>query len=91
MGGMILLQGCVSDNIPEQSGKKETRVEVEMKKQFIQAAERKETEKIKRLIEEGIEINTKDSDGRTAIMIATYNNASDLPICGFYIKIKKEH
>ncbi|MCO0601332.1 ankyrin repeat domain-containing protein [Peribacillus butanolivorans] len=43
-----------------------------MNEQLIQAAERKET--IKRLIEEGVDINTKDSEGRTATMIATYNN-----------------
>ncbi|KQU20691.1 hypothetical protein ASG65_05150 [Bacillus sp. Leaf13] len=42
--------------------------------QLIQAAERKETETISRLIEEGADINTQDSEGRTATMIATYNN-----------------
>ncbi|MEH7346966.1 ankyrin repeat domain-containing protein [Bacillus sp. JJ1532] len=45
-----------------------------MNEQLIQAAERKETETIKRLIDEGVDINTKDSEGRTATMIATYNN-----------------
>ncbi|MET3321862.1 UNVERIFIED_ORG: ankyrin repeat protein [Peribacillus simplex] len=45
-----------------------------MNEQLIQAAERKETETISRLIEEGADINTQDSEGRTATIIATYNN-----------------
>ncbi|WP_438823179.1 ankyrin repeat domain-containing protein [Peribacillus butanolivorans] len=71
--GIILLQGCVSDNDADpNTQEKEKRVEIDMNEQLIQAAERKET--IKRLIEEGVDINTKDSEGRTATMIATYNN-----------------
>ncbi|MFD4820450.1 ankyrin repeat domain-containing protein [Peribacillus butanolivorans] len=73
--GIILLQGCVSDNDADpNTQEKEKRVEIDMNEQLIQAAERKETETIKRLIEEGVDINTKDSEGRTATMIATYNN-----------------
>ncbi|MGG0287716.1 ankyrin repeat domain-containing protein [Peribacillus butanolivorans] len=73
--GIILLQGCVSDNDADpNTQEKEIRVEIDMNEQLIQAAERKETETIKRLIEEGVDINTKDSEGRTATMIATYNN-----------------
>ncbi|CAH0149062.1 hypothetical protein SRABI96_00665 [Peribacillus sp. Bi96] len=45
-----------------------------MNEQLIQAVERKETETISRLIEQGVDINTQDSNGRTATMIATYNN-----------------
>jgi uncharacterized protein len=75
IGGIILLQGCVSDNDAEpNTQEKEIRVEIDMNEQLIQAAERKETETLKRLIEEGVDINTKDSEGRTATMIATYNN-----------------
>lgn len=75
IGGTILLQGCISDNDAEpNTQEKEIRVEIDMNEQLIQAAERKETETIKRLIEEGVDINTKDSEGRTATMIATYNN-----------------
>ncbi|MFJ7685705.1 ankyrin repeat domain-containing protein [Peribacillus butanolivorans] len=73
--GIILLQGCFSDNDADpNTQEKEIRVEIDMNEQLIQAAERKETETIKRLIEEGVDINTKDSEGRTATMIATYNN-----------------
>ncbi|MFF2286622.1 ankyrin repeat domain-containing protein [Peribacillus butanolivorans] len=73
--GIILLQGCVSDNDADpNTQEKEIRVERDINEQLIQAAERKETETIKRLIEEGVDINTKDLEGRTATMIATYNN-----------------
>ncbi|MDM5227398.1 ankyrin repeat domain-containing protein [Cytobacillus sp. NJ13] len=75
IGGVILLQGCVSDNNADtKSQKKEVREFMDMNEQLLQAAERKETETIKRLIEEGVDINKKDSDGRTAAMIAAYNN-----------------
>ncbi|WP_186321356.1 ankyrin repeat domain-containing protein [Bacillus sp. FJAT-22090] len=73
IGVIILLQGCVSNNDsePNRQGKEG---EVKMNEQLIQAAKHKETERIKTLIEEGVDINTKDSEGRTAVMIATYNN-----------------
>ncbi|MET3321842.1 UNVERIFIED_ORG: ankyrin repeat protein [Peribacillus simplex] len=73
--GIILLRGCVSENDADpNTQEKEIRVEIDVNEQLIQAAERKETETIKRLIEEGVDIDTKDSEGRTATMIATYNN-----------------
>ncbi|WP_082341084.1 ankyrin repeat domain-containing protein [Sporosarcina globispora] len=75
IGGVILLQGCASDNNADtNTQEKGVGVEMDMNEQLLQAAERKETETIERLIEEGADINKKDSDGRTAIMIATYNN-----------------
>ncbi|MBT2648740.1 ankyrin repeat domain-containing protein [Bacillus sp. ISL-34] len=45
-----------------------------MNEQLIQAIERKETERIRSLIEQGADMNAQDSEGRTATMIATYNN-----------------
>lgn len=70
---IILLQGCVSinDAQPNRQGKEGG---IAMDEQLIQAAKQKEREIIRRLIEEGVDINTKDSEGRTAAMIATYNN-----------------
>ncbi|MBK5501185.1 ankyrin repeat domain-containing protein [Peribacillus sp. TH14] len=72
IGCILLLQGCVSDDKEdlEIQGKEREGVN----EQLIQAAERKETETISRLIEVGADINTQDSEGRTATMIATYNN-----------------
>jgi uncharacterized protein len=75
IGCIFILQGCVSDddgNTNKQE--KETKVEIDVKEHLIQAAERNETDTIRRLIEEGVDINTQDSEGRTATMIATYNN-----------------
>jgi ankyrin repeat protein len=75
IGGVILLQGCVSDNNADtKTQEKEVREDMDMSEPLLQAAERRETETIKRLIEEGADLNKKDSDGRTATMIATYNN-----------------
>ncbi|WP_430538244.1 ankyrin repeat domain-containing protein [Cytobacillus oceanisediminis] len=75
IGGVILLQGCVSDNNADtKTQEKEVREDMDMSESLLQAAERRETETIKRLIEEGADINKKDSDGRTAAMIAAYNN-----------------
>ncbi|WP_394138951.1 ankyrin repeat domain-containing protein [Cytobacillus oceanisediminis] len=75
IGGVILLQGCVLDNNAEtKTQEKEVREEMDMNEPLLQAVERKETETIKRLIEKGVDLNKKDSDGRTATMIATYNN-----------------
>ncbi|WHY03591.1 ankyrin repeat domain-containing protein [Neobacillus sp. DY30] len=45
-----------------------------MEEQLIQAVKAKEADTVRRLIEEGVDINTQDSEGRTATMIATYNN-----------------
>lgn len=83
IGCIILLQGCVSDN-DKKPNTQEKEVEIDMNEQLIQAAERKETEIIKKLIEDGVDINTKDSEGRTATMIATYNN--DVETAKFLIR-----
>ncbi|AXN37259.1 hypothetical protein CN689_18400 [Peribacillus butanolivorans] len=72
IGSILLLQGCVSDD--KEDLKIQGKEGEGVNEQLIQAAERKETETISRLIEEGADINTQDSEGRTATMIATYNN-----------------
>ncbi|MFD6211566.1 MULTISPECIES: ankyrin repeat domain-containing protein [unclassified Peribacillus] len=72
-GCLFILQGCVLDNERELKIQ-EKEAGKGMNEQLIQAVERKETETISRLIEQGVDINTQDSNGRTATMIATYNN-----------------
>lgn len=70
---ILLLQGCISNDdgySNEQGG-------VEMSNSLLLAAERMETEVIVKLIADGADINLQDSQGRTAAMIATYNN--DIP------------
>ncbi|ASS96814.1 ankyrin repeat domain-containing protein [Peribacillus simplex] len=73
IGCLIILQGCVLDNEVELN-KQEKETGKGMNEQLIQAVERKETERIRSLIEQGSDINTQDPQGRTATMIATYNN-----------------
>lgn len=72
IGCILLLQGCVS-NDKRVPGKQEKEAEI-VNEQLIQAAERKETDTIRRLIKEDVNINVQNSKGQTATMIATYNN-----------------
>ncbi|UVI30196.1 ankyrin repeat domain-containing protein [Paenibacillus spongiae] len=69
LGCIFVLQGCVSNDRKEPE-----RQEVPMDKQLIQASERGEIETIAKLIQEGANVNAQDAKGRTATMIATYNN-----------------
>ncbi|WOV83604.1 ankyrin repeat domain-containing protein [Sporosarcina jeotgali] len=45
-----------------------------MTTELVDAANQQDTKKVKELIEQNAELNTQDSEGRTALMIATYNN-----------------
>ncbi|MBO0999769.1 ankyrin repeat domain-containing protein [Bacillus sp. SD075] len=72
-GCLVILQGCVLDDEVELT-KQEKETGKGMNEILIQAVERKETERIRSLIEQGADIDTQDSEGRTATMIATYNN-----------------
>ncbi|MGE7903317.1 ankyrin repeat domain-containing protein [Peribacillus sp. NPDC094092] len=75
IGCFFILQGCVSDYDGDPNKQeKEIKGEIDVNEQLIQAAEHKETDTIRRLIKEGVDINSRDSQGRTATMIATYNN-----------------
>ncbi|MFJ7754037.1 ankyrin repeat domain-containing protein [Peribacillus muralis] len=72
VGCLFLLQACAPDS------KKQLRKigdeEIEMNEQLFQAAKKEDTETISKLIEGGADINSQDSKGRTALMIATYHN-----------------
>lgn len=63
----------VNETIEKQENERKIDIEA-LNKQLIKAAENRDTESIKNLIKDGAEINTKDSEGRTPTMIATYNN-----------------
>ncbi|OXM15693.1 ankyrin repeat domain-containing protein [Paenibacillus herberti] len=68
----LFLQGCSSENrISSQNEGGETAT---MDQQLLQAAERKDAATLEKLIKDGANINAQDSKGRTAAMIATYNN-----------------
>ena len=72
IGLILLLQGCALDENADQD-KMEKGGDV-VNEQLLQAVERGETDIIRKLIKEGANINVQDSKGRTATMIATYNN-----------------
>lgn len=75
IGCIFILQGCVSENAGDPNKQQnERKGEIEVNQQLFQAAEHKETDTIRRLIAEGIDINSQDSQGRTAMIIATYNH-----------------
>lgn len=76
IGCILLLQGCIS-NISGELKKQEKEkgiVSEGLNKQLLQAAEHREADTISKLIKKGANINAQDSKGRTATMIATYNN-----------------
>lgn len=75
-GMFFLLQRCFITSLEDINNlEKERNV---MSKNTIvhlfQATNQGDVDTMKQLIKEGININTQDSEGRTAIMIATYNN-----------------
>lgn len=75
-GLVLTLQGCVS-NIGERSFIQDRGSEIvgeEMEKELFQAADRGEIDKIRSILKDGVNINVQDANGRTSIMIATYNN-----------------
>ncbi|WP_432352884.1 ankyrin repeat domain-containing protein [Sporosarcina sp. A2] len=41
---------------------------------LLDAADQRDTEKVKELIEQNADLNAQDNEGRTALMIATYNH-----------------
>lgn len=64
------LQGC-SNSQDEKSGG-------EMMDTLFQAVEQNNNKGVQQLIEEGVDVNAQDGEGRTALMIATYGNHVDV-------------
>lgn len=70
LGLSLLLQACVSNDHAVQ--KEEV---VGISDQLLQAVEQEDLDTVKKLItEENIDLNIQDAEGRTPLMIATYNN-----------------
>ncbi|GIN87159.1 hypothetical protein J6TS2_35450 [Heyndrickxia sporothermodurans] len=96
---VVFLTGCQArpnsfHGLPETDSLKEKKVEL-MNQQFIQMAEKGDIEKVLELLEEGVDINSKDKLGRTAVMAATYNNqvkmVQSLIQAGADINIRDHH
>ncbi|MEH7342925.1 ankyrin repeat domain-containing protein [Bacillus sp. JJ1532] len=86
IGCILLLQGCISNNSgePKKQEKEKEIMSEGLNKELLQAAEQGKADAISRLIKEGANINAQDSKGRTATMIATYNN--DVETAKVFIK-----
>ena len=76
-GAVLLLQGCNSHKSEPITQETESVIMEEMNEPLLHAAESGDTQTINNLINEGVNINVQDSTGRTAVMIATYNNDVD--------------
>lgn len=72
IGSILLLQGCMADDksLPSKNKKEENT----LNEQLLKAVELGETDTVSKLIKDGANSNAKDSENRTATMIATYNN-----------------
>ena len=71
----FLLQGCAPNDTEaikiNKTGNEE--VATDLASQLFQAVEKRNIESLKRVINEKVDINAQDSNNRTALMIATYN------------------
>lgn len=75
IGIMLFLQGCGFVNDPiEEASEQEKEVKGDLNKALMEAVEASDIEHVKELLQEEVDMNTTDSEGRTAAMIATYNN-----------------
>lgn len=72
LGCILFLQACVPTDEGKNNNMKEGKGK--MQEQLFLKTENKESEAVSKLIKEDIDINAKDQQGRTALMIATYNN-----------------
>ncbi|MFD0673053.1 ankyrin repeat domain-containing protein [Cohnella sp. GCM10027633] len=68
---MLLGAGCSSPLRDQASIEKDVKL---MDRQLISAAERGDNDRLRQLLQEGADMNARDSRGRTAIMAATHGN-----------------
>ncbi|MBO1003904.1 ankyrin repeat domain-containing protein [Pseudogracilibacillus auburnensis] len=69
---ILFFPGCALDN--HDTKMEQAKGEIDMNEQLLEAVEHGDTDIISSLMKEGVDINTQDSEGRTAAMIATYHN-----------------
>ncbi|CAM3238665.1 ankyrin repeat domain-containing protein [Paenibacillus taichungensis] len=72
ISSMFVVQGCVPE--VRNDSKVEEKLSTSPDELLLKAAEGRDTESIEKWIQEGANINAQDQSGRTAVMIATYNN-----------------
>ncbi|MEK4660801.1 ankyrin repeat domain-containing protein [Priestia sp. FSL H7-0729] len=79
---MFIVQGCVPEVKNDSTVEEKNMTSLE--EQLFKAVEDRDNENIQKWIQAGAHINAQDQSGRTAAMIATYNN--DLPSAKVLIK-----
>lgn len=72
ISSMLIVQGCVPEM--RNDSKVEEKAMTSADEQLFKAVEDSDTERIEQMIQAGANINAQDQSGRTAAMIATYNN-----------------
>ncbi|MFO1445125.1 ankyrin repeat domain-containing protein [Bacillus sp. Bva_UNVM-123] len=80
IGVILFLQGCTTNESGKTNKQEKGRdiVSEGLDVQLQQAVEHGEANKIKELLKEGANINGQDIEGRTPVMIATYNNDAEM-------------
>ncbi|SDC59330.1 hypothetical protein SAMN05428987_1936 [Paenibacillus sp. CF095] len=74
ISSMLIVQGCVPEMRNDSNVEEKAMTSAD--EQLFKAVEDSDTERIEQMIQAGANINAQDQSGRTAIMIATYNNDS---------------
>lgn len=72
ISSMLIVQGCMPE--VRNDSKVEAKIMNSLDEQLFKAVESSDTKSIEKVIQEGANINAQDQSGRTAAMIATYNN-----------------
>ncbi|PQP81542.1 hypothetical protein C0Q44_17640 [Paenibacillus sp. PCH8] len=82
ISSMFIVQGCVPEVKNDSNAEEKTMTSAD--EELFKAVEDSDTERIEQWIQAGANINAQDQSGRTAAMIATYNN--DLTSANVLIK-----
>lgn len=72
ISSMLIVQGCVPEMRKDSNVGEKAMTSAD--EQLFKAVEDSDTERIEQMIQAGANINAQDQSGRTATMIATYNN-----------------
>ncbi|WP_340012950.1 ankyrin repeat domain-containing protein [Paenibacillus sp. FSL K6-1318] len=72
ISSMLIVQGCVPEMRNDSNVEEKAMTSAD--EQLFKAVEDSDTERIEQMIQAGANINAQDQNGRTAAMIATYNN-----------------
>lgn len=75
---LFAILGCQNTKLSESNKENEREVTQVMKEQYFKSVKNGNIEEVKLLLDQGIDINSKDSQGRTALMLAAYANNAEM-------------